>query len=66
MKLMPIKIPGGFAITYNKFFDVDPVQSEVDKGILQNWGYFTQDILQIVKIGLKNGKWYILYRLKII
>ncbi|NLK98831.1 MAG: hypothetical protein GX272_12285 [Epulopiscium sp.] len=59
MKIMPIKIPGGFAVTYNKFFDVEPVQSEESKGGLQNWGYFTQDIMQIIKIGLKKGKWYI-------
>lgn len=58
MNLMRFRVPAGFAVCYNKFADIEPVESEGDE-ILENWGYFTEDILQINKMELKKGKWII-------
>ncbi|MNC33862.1 hypothetical protein D3C75_822720 [compost metagenome] len=59
MSLMRLKVPGGFAVTYNKFHDVDPITDETTEDLLSNWGYFTEDILQISKLSVKNGKFII-------
>ncbi|MFD1176644.1 hypothetical protein ACFQ3W_10070 [Paenibacillus puldeungensis] len=58
LTLMQLRIPTGYAVTYNKFYDVDPI-SQADSDFIENWGYFTEDLLQIVKIGIKNGAWYV-------
>lgn len=57
--LMPLRIPAGFAICYNGFHDVEPKITEGNDDVLENWGFFTQDILQIAKMNLKKGLWYI-------
>ncbi|MDQ0170556.1 hypothetical protein J2T19_001998 [Paenibacillus tundrae] len=57
MNLMQLKIPAGYAVTYNKFYDVDPVLSADSDYFIENWGFFTEDLLQIVKMKIKNGKW---------
>jgi len=49
VSLMRIKIPAGYAITYNKFHDVDPIQAEEEDDLLSNWEYFTEDIMQIIR-----------------
>jgi hypothetical protein len=58
LDLLPLKIPQGYAMCYNKFHDVEPEVGE-DGDFLKNWGYFTEDLLQIKKMKLKAGKWYI-------
>lgn len=58
MTLMQLRIPTGYAVTYNKFYDVDPI-SQADSDFIENWECFTEDLLQIVKIGIKNGAWYV-------
>ncbi|WP_028551083.1 hypothetical protein [Paenibacillus sp. UNC451MF] len=59
MNLMELRIPQGYAIGYNKFCDVEPKLDTEDSTFLANWHYFTEDLLQIYKMGLKNGKWLI-------
>ncbi|NEZ41941.1 hypothetical protein GQA12_10290 [Paenibacillus alvei] len=59
MNLMQLKVPAGYAVTYNKFYDIDPVLSEGNDYLIENWGFFTEDLLQIVKLKIHNGKWYI-------
>ncbi|WP_052350375.1 hypothetical protein [Paenibacillus gorillae] len=56
---MRLKIPAGYAITYNKFHDVDPIPEEGDEDFLSNWFYFTEDILQISKLANVNG-WHVI------
>jgi len=59
VSLMRIKIPAGYAITYNKFHDVDPIQAEEEDDLLSNWEYFTEDIMQIQKLENVNGRYVI-------
>jgi len=59
MNLIQLKIPAGYAVAYNEFYDVDPVVSEDSDSLIENWGLFTEDLLQIVKLRINNGKWYI-------
>ncbi|GIP17523.1 hypothetical protein J40TS1_31650 [Paenibacillus montaniterrae] len=59
MNLIQLKIPAGYAITYNKFYDVDLNLSEDSDYFIENWGFFTEDLLQITKLKIKKGKWYI-------
>ncbi|WP_248061012.1 hypothetical protein [Paenibacillus silvae] len=59
LNLIPLKIPAGYAITYNKFYDVEPVLSMDSDYFIENWGFFTEDLLQITKLKIKKGKWYI-------
>ncbi|GAV16109.1 hypothetical protein RQP50_09035 [Paenibacillus sp. chi10] len=56
---MQLKVPAGYAVTYNKFYDIDPMLSEGNDYLIENWGFFTEDLLQIVKLKINNGKWYI-------
>lgn len=58
-KLIPLRIPAGFAVCYNKFYDVEPTESKTTEDFLENWGYFTEDILQIIKMDLIKGHWQI-------
>lgn len=58
MGLMRLRIPQGFAVGYNKFYDID-LEIAGDSDILDNWGYFTEDLLQIDKMVLRNGRWEI-------
>lgn len=53
LKLMPLRIPTSWAITYNSFLDVSP------GGDHHAW-YFTEDLLQMEKMDLKDGKWILL------
>ncbi|SHK35829.1 hypothetical protein SAMN02745163_03668 [Clostridium cavendishii DSM 21758] len=57
MELMALKIPTGYAICHNNFYDVEPEISDDGTDIIDNWGCFTEDILQINKMILKNGQW---------
>ena len=57
MELMPLKIPSGYAVCYNEFYDIDPEISQDEDELLKNWEYFTEDILQIRKMIIKNGEW---------
>ncbi|WP_254438624.1 hypothetical protein [Paenibacillus sp. DCT19] len=56
---MQLKIPAGYAVTYNKFYDVDPILSADRDYFIENWGFFTEDLLQIVKMKISKGKWVI-------
>ncbi|BFH68977.1 MAG: hypothetical protein E6230_27125 [Paenibacillus dendritiformis] len=58
VRLMPLRIPQGFAVGYNKFYDADPEMAE-DSDMLGNWTYFTEDLLQIDKMALHQGRWEI-------
>lgn len=42
-----------------KDFCINRPISQKGEIILDNWGYFTEDILQISKMDLENGRWYI-------
>lgn len=55
MYLLPLKVPMGFAICFNKFVDVDPIPCETGDGFIENCEYFTEDILQIVMMKLVDG-----------
>ena len=59
LELMQLKIPAGYAITYNKFHDVDPVLSADSDDFIENWFFFTQDLMQIEKLKVKKGRPYI-------
>ncbi|WP_169090480.1 hypothetical protein [Paenibacillus sp. PL91] len=59
MKLIELRIPEGFAVCYNKFYDVEPVPVEDGDGFIKNWHYFTEDLLQIIKMEIVNGKWIV-------
>ncbi len=54
-KLMPLRIQAGWAVTHNRFYDIDPKPG--DEEILENWGYFVEDIIQIRRLKLANGEW---------
>ncbi|MGG3280147.1 hypothetical protein [Paenibacillus solani] len=56
---MPLKIPAGYAITYNNFHNIDPIIDEVNKKRISNSFYFTEDILQIHKMVVVNGNWVV-------
>lgn len=54
-QLMPLKVPAGWAVTYNKFLDWVPFsQDEIDRSTS-----FTEDVLQIVKLDLIDGNYII-------
>lgn len=53
-----MKIPAGYAISYNNFHDVDPILAEED-AFLSNWYYFTEDIMQIRKLENVDGGYVI-------
>lgn len=59
LPLLLLKIPTGFAVCYNKFHDIEPITSKDSDETLENWGYFTEDILQIVKMELRDGNWFV-------
>ncbi|MFC5530173.1 hypothetical protein [Cohnella yongneupensis] len=59
MSIMPLRIPAGYAITYNKFYDIDPIIDERDKDRLSNSYYFTEDILQIHTMVVIDGNWVV-------
>ncbi|WP_272039132.1 hypothetical protein [Paenibacillus sp. JJ-100] len=59
LELIPLKIPAGYAITYNKFYDVEPIRNKDEDDFIENWGYFTEDLLQIVKMKIQKGNWYV-------
>ena len=55
-KLMPLRIPTQWAVTYNHFYDVVPIKDEkVENGWYQNSSYFTEDLLQIIKTKHQDG-----------
>lgn len=56
MNLMELRIPAGFAMYFNKFFDVEPEPDLDTEDFLKNWDYFTEDILHIIKLENTNGK----------
>jgi hypothetical protein len=56
VSLMRIKIPAGYAISYNKFHDVDPILAEEEEDFLSNWYYFTEDIMMISKLENVDGR----------
>ena len=44
IKLQPLRIPAGWKVNYNKFFDIEP--SDLQENDI-NWIDFTEDILQM-------------------
>ena len=59
LNLIQLKVPAGYAVVYNKFYDVEPILSEDSDDFIENWGFFTEDLLQIIKLKIKKGKWYV-------
>jgi hypothetical protein len=59
MKLIELRIPAGFAVCYNNFYDVEPEADENIDGFIKNWHYFTQDLLQINKMKIVKGAWIV-------
>ncbi|MEO3946304.1 hypothetical protein [Gorillibacterium sp. CAU 1737] len=59
MSLIPLRIPMGFAICFNKFVDVEPIVCKTGDGFIENWQYFTEDILQIEMMNIVDGGWVI-------
>jgi len=53
--LFRLRVPAGWAVIYNRFHNVLPVADPARPGTLKNWGYFTEDLLQIVRTTLKDG-----------
>jgi hypothetical protein len=53
-ELMPLRIPGGWAVTYNSFGDVDAI---VCGESIVNFEYYKEDLLQIERIEETDGKW---------
>jgi hypothetical protein len=45
LTLQKLKVPDGWIITYNNFFDIDPLKINNSTDIL--WNIFTEDLLQI-------------------
>jgi hypothetical protein len=55
-KLMPLRIPAHWAVSYNDFYDVEPIiDKDSDSEFYKNCDYFMQNLLQIVKTTLKDG-----------
>jgi hypothetical protein len=55
-KLMPLRIPAHWAVSYNDFYDVEPIiDKDSDSEFYKNCDYFTQSLLQIVKTTLRDG-----------
>ncbi|WDM30656.1 hypothetical protein KCX80_16520 [Paenibacillus mucilaginosus] len=57
MSLIPLRVPMGFAVCFNKFSDVDPIPCKTGDGFIENWEYFTEDILQIAMMKIVDGNW---------
>lgn len=55
---MPLRIPQGYAVCFNEFYDIVPF-SHSDKDFLLVSGYFKEDILQISKMDVEDGRWII-------
>jgi hypothetical protein len=57
--IQSLNIPKGWKITYNNFFDIDPLKIDSSDDIL--WENFSRDLLQIRKEGkiiILNLAWY--------
>ena len=52
--LIPIRITQGWAVIYNRFYDVLPVVDEY--GTIQNWSFFTSRLLNIHVLDMKTSK----------
>ncbi|CAG0935870.1 hypothetical protein TFLX_04721 [Thermoflexales bacterium] len=51
--LQPLRIPAGWHVAYNQFFDIEPdMTAEAYSG---SWWYFSEDMLQ-----LKHAEWKLL------
>lgn len=55
--IIPLKIPAGWAITYNQFVDEEAIILE--NGTIENWDAYKESLLQITRLDLKNGTHYI-------
>lgn len=56
-ELMELKIPTGWAVCYNRLYDVDmEINSDGD---IKNWEFFTVDLFQIVRMEVQEGAWCI-------
>ena len=55
--LIPLKIPSGWALTYNQFVD-EPAQIN-ENGSIENWDAYKESLLQIQRLDLKDGAHYI-------
>lgn len=54
IKLMPLKIPGTWAVIYNSFVDEDPI---VQAGLIINSQFYNEDILSIERIRFTGTAW---------
>lgn len=52
--LVPLRIPSGWAVTFNSFWEIDPV---VQNGELVNADDFTQDLLVVERVVPPGTSW---------
>lgn len=53
---MPLKIPHGWCVPENSFFDVEPIIDEEDD-VISNFEQFTEDLLWIQEMESSGGGW---------
>ncbi|MTI29491.1 hypothetical protein [Xanthovirga aplysinae] len=54
-KLLSLKVPRGWAILDNKFFDVDPIKADNDDWIVNWYEGFIEDVLWIDECQILEG-----------
>jgi len=52
--LLPLRIPTNWIVTYNKFYDIDPI---MENGQFVNGGHFDEDLLVIERYIPNAAKW---------
>jgi hypothetical protein len=52
--LMPLRIPQGWAVVYNRFYDILPIARI--NGTIENWSFFTSRLLNIYVMDFKTTK----------
>jgi hypothetical protein len=53
-QLVPLRIPSGWCVQFNSFFDVAPITED---GAFTNASYFSEDLLSIERIVYEDSKW---------
>lgn len=55
-KLLPLKIPSGWAVIHNSFGDEDPI---VQEGVIVNDEFYNEDLLSIEPLSFKETNWIV-------
>lgn len=56
MKLMRMRLPMGWSVNYNKFYDIEPF---IKNGELLNEEFYTENLLFLKKMSLIQNDWQI-------